>query len=93
MRIRSLMLAAFCASVTLGAAAPAFADDGWDWRDRQAWREREWRRHEWREHEWREHAWRERQAWERRNYPPPAAWSYGYSAPPTVYYNSPGYYR
>lgn len=82
MRIRGLALTALCASIALGAVAPAFADDDWHRHERHE-RER-WREHEWREHEWREH-----------HYSPPVVVvpSYGYYAPPPVYYPNPGYYR
>lgn len=94
MRLRSLMLTAFCASIAITAAAPAIADDGWHGRDRREWHEHEWRQHEWRERAWREHEWRERHAWEQR-YPPPVVTAppYGYYPPPPAYYGGPGYYR
>ena len=94
MSVRKFLLTALCASVALGAAAPAFADGDWrrqdrqDWHDRQEWRERQ----AWREREWREHEWRERR--ERDFYPaPPIVAVPRYVAPPPVYYANPGYYR
>ena len=88
MRNRRLTLIALCASVVLGAAAPALAGDDWRWHERHEWRDRQehaWREHEWRERQWREHEWPERQ----RAYAP----AYGYYAPPPVYYGNPGYDR
>jgi hypothetical protein len=97
MRFRTLILTAACASIGLGAAAPAFADDDWrrDGRhERQEMRERQWRGHEWREHEAREHEWRERQRWEYNHAPPVMVVpGYGSYPPPPVYYNNPGYVR
>lgn len=83
-RFRVLALAVVLGSIAAGAAAPAFADDGWRHHDRGGWRD-----HEWREREWREHHWRDR------DYEPPVvvAPPYGYYAPPPVYYGNPGYYR
>ena len=90
MRIHNLVLAALCASFVMGATVPAMADGDWYRRHREEWRE-----HEWREHAWREHQWRERNDWEHRYFPPPVATAptYGYYAPPPVYYGGPGYYR
>jgi hypothetical protein len=88
-RFRLRTLGPLCAAITLGAVAPAFADDDL-WRHQrhqgEEWREREWHRHEWREHEWREHEWRE-QAWRRQYYPPPVVTTppYGYYASPPAY--------
>jgi hypothetical protein len=98
MRIRNLVLTALCASIGLGAAAPAFADDDWHRHDRQELREHEWRQHDRREHEWREHEWREHESRERQGqeyYAPPVvvAPAYGTYAPPPVYYANPSYYR
>jgi hypothetical protein len=90
MRVRTLVLAALCASVVGAVAAPAFADDDWqghDWRERQEWRERQ----AWREHEWRERQWREQQ---RREYyrEPSVVIVPGVPTPPGVYNPNPGYY-
>lgn len=89
MRIRGLVMAGLAAALTLGAAAPAIADDDWGWRHRrEEWREHAWREHAWREHEWREHAWRARE-WREQHwyYRPPAvvAPGYGYYGPPPGY--------
>ena len=99
MRIRTLVFAALCASIALGAAAPALADDDWhrherhEWREHE-WREHEWREHEWREHDWREHGWRERQRREYYDAPPVVvAPGYGYYGPPAMYYANPLYDR
>lgn len=95
MRIRGLILTALCASVFIGATAPAFAHDDWH---RQEWQEQherqEWREHAWRQHEAREHEWRENN-WRGQYYAPPviAIRPYGYGGPPPVYYGNPGYYR
>ena len=109
MRIRIFILAAVCALIGFGAAAPAFAEDDWyhddwhheDWRrhDRQEWREHEWRDHEQREHEWRHHEafdreQRERQRWEFRQAPPiMVVPGYGAYPPPPGYYGNPAYVR
>lgn len=97
MNIRKLALTAVCASVAIGIAAPAFADDDWRGHERREWREHAWRNqerreHQWREHEWREHAWRERQ-WRENYYAPPVVVAPGYYASPRMYYGYPGYYR
>lgn len=99
MRIRNLVLTALCASIAVGAAAPAFADDDWHRHERQGWREHERRghdghEHEWREREWRAHEWRERH-WRDSYYAPPfvVAPGYGYYAPPPAYYANPRYDR
>jgi hypothetical protein len=86
MTVRTVILAALCASVAIAATAPAFADD--DWR-RHEYRERE--RQEWREHQWREQRWREQQ---RREYyrEPSVVIVPGYPTPPGVYNPNPGYY-
>lgn len=62
MRVRHFLMLALGASLALGAAAPALADDDWGRHERHEWREHAWRQHEWREQAWREQAWRE-QAW------------------------------
>ena len=87
MNIRKLLLTTLCASFAFAAAAPAFADEGWRWHERQERREHAWREHEWREHEWREHHWRDR------HYARPFVGAPGYYAPPPVYRADPGYYR
>jgi len=81
MRFRTLTLATLTAVVTLGAAAPAFADwDGWR---RHEWREQDRRERAWRRHEWREHEWRRRHLYGGYRYAPPA---YGYYTPPGYRY-------
>jgi hypothetical protein len=89
MHIRRLALAALAALTVTAATAPAFAHDGWGWREHHEWGERAWREHEQREHAWRE---RQRHEWRERHYGPYAAVP-GYVAPPAVYHGAPGYYR
>ena len=70
--LRTALVAA-AAVVTLGAAAPAFAES------------RDWRGHEGREHAFREHDWREHERWEHRPYAYGYGYNYGYVAPAPVY--------
>jgi len=79
--LRTALVAA-AAVVTLGAAAPAFADA------------RDWRGHEGREQAWRGHEWREHERWEHRPYAYVApsygyGYGYGYVAPAPVYPAAP----
>jgi hypothetical protein len=93
MQLRRLVLAVLAIVTAAAAAAPAFADDGWGWRERPEWRQHEWRQHEWREHQRYEHGPREH-AWNERHTPPVVAVpSYGYHAPPAVYGRGPAYDR
>ena len=99
MRIRNLVLTALYASIALGAAAPAFADDDWHRHERHEWREHDGREHGWHEHGWHDHDgreqgwreldWREHEGREhhwRENYYAP------YFAPPVVVAPGYGYY-
>jgi hypothetical protein len=107
MGVRNLMLTALFASIALGIAAPAFADDDWRRNDQPGWHERqEWReRQEMRERqEWRERqAWRERQEWRERelreqqrlnqSHGFPFAGPSRSNTPPPLYNGNPGFNR
>ncbi len=82
MKVRGWVMATVLAGVTMAAAAPAFADDGWYRHERREWRDRGWREHAWRERQWRE-----------RYYVRPYVAAPRYYLPPPVYYGAPRYYR